>query len=63
MAQALINEGALGRNRRVKRLGRLCLWLNPLVAYFFLWAPILVLVLFSFNQSKSVASFTGFTLK
>ena len=62
-AQALINESALGRNRRVKRLGKLGLWLNPLVAYFFLWAPILVLVLFSFNQSKSVASFTGFTLK
>lgn len=62
-AQALINESALGRNRRVKQLGKLGLWLNPLVAYFFLWAPILVLVLFSFNQSKSVASFTGFTLK
>lgn len=62
-AQALINENAMGRNRRVKRLGKLGLWLNPLVAYFFLWAPILVLVLFSFNQSKSVASFTGFTLK
>lgn len=62
-AQALINESAMGRNRRVKRLGKLGLWLNPLVAYFFLWAPILVLVLFSFNQSKSVASFTGFTLK
>ncbi len=62
-AQALINENALGRNRRIKRLGKLGLLLNPLVAYFFLWAPILVLVLFSFNQSKSVASFTGFTLK
>ncbi|MCY4145230.1 MAG: ABC transporter permease [Chloroflexi bacterium] len=62
-AQALVNEGALRRNRRVKRLGGLGLWLNPLVAYFFLWAPILVLVLFSFNQSKSVASFTGFTLQ
>ncbi len=62
-AQALINESAMGRNRRVKRLGKLGLWLNPVVAYFFLWAPILVLVLFSFNQSRSVASFTGFTLK
>lgn len=62
-AQALINESAMGRNRRVKRLGKLGLWLNPVVSYFFLWAPILVLVLFSFNQSRSVASFTGFTLK
>ncbi len=63
MSQALINESALGRNRRIKQLGKLGLWLNPIVAYFFLWAPILVLVLFSFNQSKSVASFSGFTLK
>ena len=62
-AQALINESAMGRNRRVKQLGKLGLWLNPVVSYFFLWAPILVLVLFSFNQSRSVASFTGFTLK
>ena len=62
-AQILINEGAMARNRRIRQLGKLGLWLNPLVSYFFLWAPILVLVLFSFNQSKSVASFTGFTLK
>jgi len=39
------------------------LWLNPIFSYFFLWAPILILVLFSFNDSKSVASFSGFTLK
>ncbi len=62
-AQSLINEGALARNLRIRQLGKLGLWLNPAFSYFFLWAPILVLVLFSFNQSKSVASFTGFTLK
>lgn len=61
--QQLINEDALRRNRLVRRLGSLGLWLNPVCAYFFLWAPILVLVLFSFNQSRSVASFSGFTLK
>ena len=59
----LINEDAMRRNRAVRRLGQVGLWLNPLFAYFFLWAPILVLVLFSFNESRSVASFTGFTLK
>ncbi len=59
----LVNESAMRRNRVVRRLGRLGLWLNPACAYFFLWAPILILVLFSFNQSKSVASFTGFSLK
>ena len=51
------------RNRLVRRLGSLGLWLNPIFAYFFLWAPILILVLFSFNQSKSVSSFTGFTTR
>ena len=61
--QQLINEGAMNRNRTVRRLGVIGLWLNPVFAYFFLWAPILVLVLLSFNQSRSVASFTGFTLK
>lgn len=59
----LINEHAMRRNRLVRRLGSLGLWLNPVISYFFLWAPILILVLFSFNQSKSVSSFTGFTLR
>ena len=59
----LINEGAMARNQATRRLGRLGLWLNPLCCYFFLWAPILILVLFSFNQSRSVATFTGFTFK
>ena len=61
--QMLINESAMARNRAVRRLGKLGMLLNPVFSYFFLWAPILVLVLFSFNDSKSVASFSGFTLK
>ena len=64
MAQGLlINEGAMARNRFVRRLGVLSLHLNPVFSYFFLWAPILVLVLFSFNDSRSVSTFSGFTLK
>ncbi len=58
----LINEGAMGRNRLIRQVGRIGLWVNPIFSYFFLWAPILILVLFSFNESKSVSSFTGFTL-
>ncbi len=61
--QQLINEDAMSRNRMLRRLGVIGLWLNPVFSYFFLWAPILVLVLFSFNQSRSVASFTEFTLR
>ena len=59
----LINERAMRRNRAIRTLGAIGLWLNPLFAYFFLWAPILVLVLFSFNQGRSVATFSGFTLR
>jgi len=61
--QMLINEGAMGRNRLIRKIGKVGLWFNPIFAYFFLWAPILILVLFSFNESKSVSSFTGFTFK
>lgn len=61
--QLLVNEDALRRNRAIRRLGAAGLWLNPLCAYFFLWAPILVLVIFSFNNSRSVATFSGFTTK
>lgn len=59
----LINEHAMGRNRLIRQVGRVGLWFNPIFSYFFLWAPILILVLFSFNDSKSVSSFTGFTFK
>lgn len=31
--------------------------------YIFLYAPIIILIIFSFNESKSRGSFTGFTLK
>jgi len=58
----LVNPGALGFNMLMRQVGRVGLWLNPVIVYFFLWAPILVLILFSFNQSRSVATFTGFTL-
>ena len=61
--QLLINEGSMRRNRAVRRFGQIGIWLNPVFAYFFLWAPVVILVLFSFNDSRSVASFTGFTLK
>lgn len=33
------------------------------LSFLFLYAPIIVLIVFSFNQSKNRATFTGFTLK
>ncbi len=58
-----VNERQLQRDMWVRRIGRVGLLFNPVFSFFFLWAPILVLVFFSFNESRSVASFTGFTLK
>jgi spermidine/putrescine transport system permease protein len=43
--------------------GRVGLLVAPLVSYFFLWAPILLLVLFSFNDSRGVDQWRGFTFR
>lgn len=47
----------------VRSVGKVGLVATPLTAYFFLWAPILLLVLFSFNDSRSVDTWQGFTLR
>ncbi|MEM9950092.1 MAG: ABC transporter permease [Chloroflexota bacterium] len=58
-----LNQSAIQRDLRIRQLGQIGLWLNPIFSYFFLWAPIVILVVFSFNSSRSVSSFTGFTLR
>lgn len=58
-----INQRRLQRDLWIRRLGKLGLWITPIFSYFFLWAPILILVLFSFNDSRSVASWQGFTTR
>jgi len=52
---------AIRRDMLVRRIGKLGFYLNALVSYFFLWAPILILAIFSFNDSRSVSSWGGFT--
>src|SRR5690606_41634893 len=53
--------------RRLRRalalggVGRALLWLSPFVFYLFLWAPIVVLVVFSFIDGASVSAWYGFT--
>ncbi|MCB9456290.1 MAG: ABC transporter permease [Anaerolineaceae bacterium] len=47
----------------VRKIGKFGLLFNPVVVYFFLWAPILVLIVFSFNAGESVSTWEGFTLK
>jgi len=51
------------RDMAVRRAGKIGIIVEPIFAYFFLWAPILLLVIFSFNDSRSVATWRGFTLQ
>ncbi len=57
------NQGKIARDMLIRRIGKIGLAFNPIFAYFFLWAPILLLVLFSFNDSRTVATWRGFTLQ
>ena len=56
-----INQGKLRRDMLTRRLGKIGLVVQPIFGYFFLWAPILLLVIFSFNDSRSVSQWRGFT--
>lgn len=56
-------EGLIRRDLLMRRIGKIGLMLNPVVCYFFLWLPIVVLVAFSFNDSRSMATFQGFTTR
>lgn len=58
-----LNEGQIRRDLLVRRIGKIGLLFNPVFNYFFLWAPILLLVIFSFNDSRSVSVFQGFTTR
>ena len=60
-ADVQVDKGKLSRDLAVRQIGKVGLWITPFVNYFFLWAPILVLVVFSFNDSASVSVWRGFT--
>jgi spermidine/putrescine transport system permease protein len=51
------------RQRLLIRVGKKVLSLHALFTYAFLYVPILVLIIFSFNDSKSVFKWAGFTIK
>ncbi|MBZ0295247.1 MAG: ABC transporter permease [Anaerolineae bacterium] len=57
------DHGKIRRDLLIRRIGKLGLYFNPVFAYFFLWAPIVVLVLFSFNDGGSVSIWRGFTFQ
>jgi spermidine/putrescine transport system permease protein len=58
-----VNEGKLWRDLTTRRVGKILLAFNPIFSYFFLWAPILILITFSFNNAESVSVWRGFTLR
>lgn len=58
-----IDNGKVQRDLAIRGAGKIGLIIEPIIAYFFLWAPILLLVIFSFNDSRSVATWRGFTLQ
>lgn len=58
-----IRRAAVQRDLAVRAVGRwLGLILTPIFSYAFLWLPIIVLLVFSFNESKSVSRLSGFSL-
>ena len=57
------NQGKIARDMFIRRVGKIGLFFNPIFSYFFLWVPILLLVIFSFNDSRTVATWRGFTFQ
>lgn len=57
-----LNSAKLRGDMAIRRSGRIVLRIVPWLAYLFLWLPILFLIVFSFNSSKTNAVWNGFTL-
>lgn len=47
-----VSQWAIRRDMWVRQLGKIGLWINPIVCFVFLWIPIILLVVFSFNSSR-----------
>jgi spermidine/putrescine transport system permease protein len=56
-----IAHDKLRRGMFFHRIGKIGFFIAPVSAYFFLWAPILLLIAFSFNDSRAVNEWRGFT--
>ncbi|ACK71994.1 Ornithine carbamoyltransferase [Gloeothece citriformis PCC 7424] len=46
----------------IRDLGKFGLWLNGILGYIFLYLPIIILIIYSFNSSRFNAVWRGFTL-
>lgn len=58
-----IDQGKVQRDLTIRRVGKVFGIIEPIIGYFFLWAPILLLILFSFNDARTVSQWRGFTLQ
>ncbi len=57
------DRGKIARDMAIRRVGKIFMIIAPVAGYFFLWAPIVILVVFSFNASRTVGQWRGFTLE
>ncbi len=62
-ALAEFNYAQIRRDMLVRRIGKFFFFLNPVVSYFFMWIPIVVLVVLSFNNSNTVSNWGGFSTR
>ena len=60
---AVMSSDATASSNRLLNWGKRLLWVNMLLSFLFLYLPILVLVVFSFNDSRVAARWQGFTFK
>ena len=59
----IFDERKLRTDMAIRRAGKIGLALTPILGYLFLWVPILVLIVFSFNDSRTNAVWQGFTTR
>lgn len=58
-----ISMGRLRRDRAINIGGNIGVWVISIGGFIFLWLPIVLLIIFSFNDSRTVNEWRGFTLK
>jgi spermidine/putrescine transport system permease protein len=52
----------LRRDLAIRRIGKIGLWITPFLSYIFLWIPIVLLIVYSFNSARRAGgTWEGFT--
>lgn len=58
-----VSVGRLRRDRAINISGNIGVWVVSIGGFIFLWLPIVLLIIFSFNDSRTVNEWRGFTFK